>query len=317
MAYPTVRDLWIRVGAIALTCGSLWVALQATAAQMGSLGGTNSSLKKVGLVIHGTDKRGSPIPPTSLKGVEVIEHGEKLQVVDGPQNVGPTQVAVLIDSNFHQRKVLGLEQQTAAEMLSEFERRKAQALVMSYGAEIQSSGKLTDEWPALKEFTGSLRVETDKHNETILLFDALKRAMEALGDGPGTKAVVVFAEGNDNGSSIGWKNVARLAQQDHIACYVVLFADHTFYGTKAIRHYGWDLVELAPKAGGGLWEAGDSPREAHKDAQQIKAALDTQGLIEVLVPNVDTNRFHSIKVTCPGYQVKAQTGYYDASSQPL
>lgn len=314
MAY-SIPDLCYRAGAVAVACGSLLATLHVASGQTANRC-QNSSLTRIGLVIHVADKRGNPVSPASLKEIEVTEHGQKLQVVESPQSTGPKQVVLLLDSNFHQRKVIALEQQTALELLSEFEKEKGQALVMSYGAKIRSSGVLTDEWTTLKEFTSSLRVETDKHNEAILLFDAMKRAMETLGDRPGTKAVVVFAEGNDYGSFVGWKSLAQLAQHKHIACYVVLFADHTFYGTKAIRHYGWDLVELTPKTGGGFWEVGDSPRKAHKMAQQLITAFDSQSLIEVLVPNVHARHFHSVTVTCPGRQLKAQTVYYDVDSQP-
>ena len=181
---------------------------------------------------------------------------------------------------------------------------------MSYGAEIHSSGELTDEFGSLKNFTSSLRVETNKRNETVLLYDTMKRAIEKLSDGSGTKAIVIFAEGNDYGSSIGWTSLARLAQRGPIACYVVMFADHSFYG-REVRHYGYYLVELAPRTGGRVWEVGDNPRKAHETAEQLILGLDSQGLIEVLVPNVQVNRFHSVKVTSSGYRVSAQTGYFD------
>jgi hypothetical protein len=244
-----------------------------------------------------------------------MEHGEKLQVVDGPKSAGPKRIVLLLDSNFHQRRVVALEQQTAVELLSEFEKEKAQALVMSYGAEIHSSGELTDDWKRLKDFTGSLRTETDKHNETILLYDAMKRAFEKLNDAAATKAVVIFAEGNDYGSSIAWNGLARLAQRSHVACYVVMFASHSFYGSKSIRHYGWDLVELVPKTGGRLWEVGNNSRKAHRTAQQLILMQDSQSLIEVLVPDVHLNRFHRVKVTSPDYRISAQTGYFDDGIQ--
>jgi len=89
-----------------------------------------------------------------------------------------------------------------------------------------------------------------------------------------------------------------------------MFADHSFYG-REVRHYGYYLVELAPKSGERLWEVGDNPRKAHEAAEQLALALDSQGLIEVLVPDVQVNRFHPVKVTSPGYRVSAQTGYFD------
>ena len=304
-----LKDRRLGTAVIAVICGPL-LAMLCLAAPQANPGKSDGGYKKIALIIHVGDQRGNPVAPSSVKDIQVTEHGRKLQVVDNPKSSGPKQIALLLDSNFHQRKVLPLEQQTAVELISEFEKEKAQGLVMSYGAEIHSSGELTDDFGSLKDFTSSLRVETDKRNETVLLYDTMKRAIEKLSDGSGTKAIVIFAEGNDHGSSIGWTSLVRLAQRGHIACYVVMFADHSFYG-REVRHYGYYLVELAPKTGGRLWEVGDNPPKAHETAQQLILALDSQGLVEVLVPDVHLNRFHPVKVTSPGYRVSAQTGYFD------
>jgi hypothetical protein len=295
-------------------CGPLLVTLCLPVAQTSMPRTADAGRRKVALIIHATDQVGNPVAPDLVKGVVAMEHGKKLQVVDGPKSAGRQQIALLLDSNFHQGKVLALEQQTAVELLSEFEKERAQALVMSYGAEIHSSGELTGDLGSLKNFTGSLLVETDKRNETVLLYDAMKRAFEKLSVGPGTKAVLIFAEGNDHGSSIGWKSLTRLAHHAHIACYVVLFADHSFYG-REVRRYGYYLVELVPKSGGKLWEVGDNPRKAHETVKQVTALLESQGLIEVLVPEACRNRFHPVKVTSTGYRVSAQTGYFDDGMQ--
>ena len=304
-----LKDRRFRKVVLAVFCGPLLVTLCFAITRSSNSGKNDSGEEKVTLIIHVSDQRGTPVAPDAAKDTQVIEHGKKLQVVDGPKSAGPKRIALLLDSNFHQQKVLPLEQQTALELLSGFKKERAQAMVMSYGTEIHSSGKLTDDFEGLKTFTGSLRAETDKHDETVLLNDAMKRAFEKLGDGPGTKAVIVFAEGNDHGSTIGRDSLVRLAQRAHIACYVVLFADHSFYGPKAIRRYGWDLVELAPKTGGRLWEVGNNPPKAQETAQQLAMMLDAQAVIEVLVPEVHLNRFHPVKVTSPEYRISAQTGY--------
>ena len=309
----TLIDRRLRTALLLPICGPLLVTLCLAVAQANP-GKSDGRQRKVGLIIHLRDQGGNPVAPNSVKDLAVMEHGKKLQVVDGPKSAGPKQIVLLIDSNFHQQTVLALEQQTAIELLSEFEKEKAQALVTSYGAEIQSSGELTDDLGSLKNFTGSLRAETDKRNETVLLYDAMKRSFDKLSDGPGTKAVVVFAEGNDHGSTTGWKSLTRLAHLAHIACYFVLFADHSFYG-REVRHYGYYLVELAPKTGGRLWEVGDNPRKARTTEQQVIEALDSQGIVEVLVPHVHANRFHPVRISSPGYRVSAQTGYLDDGMQ--
>src|SRR6266436_5383757 len=271
----TLKDRHLRTALLVAFCGPLLVTLCLAVPQANPRKGDGDQ-RKVELIIHARDQRGNPVAPGSVKDVVVMEHGKKLQVLDGPKSAGPKRIAVLLDSNFHQRKVMALEQQTALELIPEFEKEKAQVLVMSYGAEIHSSGELSD--------------------------------------GPGTKGVVVFAEGNDRGSSIGWASLARLAQRRHIACYVVMYADHSFYG-REVRHYGYYLVELVPKTGGRLLEIGDNARKAREAAQQLVSALDSQGLIEVLVPDVQANRFHRIKITSAGYQISSQAGYFDDAIQ--
>jgi len=260
--------------------------------------------------MHASDASGNSVSPASLRAVEVTERGEKLTVVSGPQSAGPEQIGLILDSNFHQAKVLGLEKTAAEALLSYFREDQARAFVMNYGKEIRSSGELTENWEDLKAFNRSIQANTDKRNQTILLLDALKRAMGTLGGGRGTKAIVLFAEGNDGGSSVSWESLARLAEQDHIACYVVLFADHTFYGTKAIRHYGWDLIELVPRTGGQFWEAGSNSQKVENVIQELIHNIRTQCVIEVVPSITQTDRFHQLKVTSSGRRLKAQAGYF-------
>lgn len=289
----------------------LWTVLQVGAAQPTKATSDRSSRKIVGLVVHAANRHGDVVPPNSLTGVEVTERGDKLQVVQGPEKDGLPRVALVLDANFHQRKVFRLERETAEALLSKFESKDAQGMVMSFGSRIHSSGALTDNWEALRTFNRSLDVETDEHNDIVLMFDSIRLAIEKLGDGPGTKAVILFAEGNDHGSSTGWQSLARLAQHNHTACYVVLFADHSFYGTKSIRRYGWDLVELSPQTGGKLWEAGNNSGKSTKITQEITRELNSQCLIEVLASPTPVDRFHVVRVTAAGYRLRAQTGYFN------
>jgi hypothetical protein len=168
----TLKGRRLGAAVIAVVCGPLLATFCLAVAQTSNPRTGDAGQKKVALIIHARDQGGNPVAPNSVKDVVATEHGKKLQVVDGPKSAGPKQIALLLDSNFHQRKVLPLEQQTAEEMLSEFEKERAQALVISYGAEIHSSGELTDDLGSLKNFMASLRVETDKRNETVLLYGA-------------------------------------------------------------------------------------------------------------------------------------------------
>jgi hypothetical protein len=93
-----------------------------------------------------------------------------------------------------------------------------------------------------------------------------------------------------------------------------MFADHSFYG-REVRHYGYYLVEMVPKTGGKLWEVGDNPRKAREAAKQLISAIDSQGLIEVFVPDIHVHRFHPVKVRSSDYLLSAQSGYFDDGIQ--
>src|SRR2546427_10096595 len=139
-----LKDRRLGTAVIAVIFGPL-LAMLCFAAPQANPGKSDGGYKKIALIIHVGDQRGNPVAPSSVKDIQVTEHGRKLQVVDNPKTSGPTQIALLFDYNFHQRKFLPLEQQTQVEMmLSEVVKEKAQALVLSYGAESMSFGELTD-----------------------------------------------------------------------------------------------------------------------------------------------------------------------------
>jgi hypothetical protein len=144
-----LKDRHFRTALLAVICGPLLATLCLALAQTSSPRTGDAGQKKVALIVRARDQGGNPIAPSSVKDVLVMEHSKKLQVVDGPKSAGPKQIVLLLDSNFHQRKVLPLEQQTVLELNPEFEKEKAQVLVMSYGAEIHSSGEFTDDWASL------------------------------------------------------------------------------------------------------------------------------------------------------------------------
>ncbi len=267
--------------------------------------------KAVTLILHAADKNGNPAPFSSLLPLEVTERDEKLQIISGPTTPVPEQVALVVDSNFHQAQVLQLEKETVEHLLSRFDRTKTQALVMNYGTAIHVSGALTDDLNSVSNFTRSIQADTDKHNETILLFDALKDAMDALHGASGNKAIVLFAEGNGNGNSVRRQALVPLAQRNHIACYVVLFADHTFYGARAIRRYGWDLVDLAPKTGGKFWEAGSNARRAEAILMELQREMISQATIRVVASGSHSQAYHRVEITSAGRRLQAQTGYFD------
>lgn len=266
--------------------------------------------EKVTLIVHLPKQMLQNARSGGMTELQVWEHGERLVIAEGPRSAGAKQIAIVLDANVHQKNVLPLEKQTAERLIRDFSDQEARGTVVTYGAQLRSSGRLTDDWSSLRTFNSEIAADTDKDSQSILMFDAIKKAIDTLGASSGTKAVVLLAEGNDAGSMVGWKSVAKLAEHNHTAVYVVLFADHTFYGVKGIRHYGWDLIELAPKTGGKFWEVGGNTEKAEKVIQEIELEVETQGLLDVIGHKGLRDSFHSVKIKLSGRSVPAQTGYF-------
>src|SRR5260370_21452930 len=104
-----LKDRCFTTAVLAVICAPILVTI-CLAARQANPGKSDGGYKKIALIIRVSDQRGNPVAPSSVKVIQVTEHGRKLQVVDGPKSAGPKQIALLIDSNFHQRKVLQLQQ---------------------------------------------------------------------------------------------------------------------------------------------------------------------------------------------------------------
>ena len=294
-----------------LSVGLLFLALHEAKARSVNHSDTPQRETKVTLIVHIPGSPSAEVLPSTNGNIEVSERGQMLRVPSGPILGGPKRFVIVLDANMHQRQVLALEKKTAELVLLRLANEKAQGAILSYGPQVHASGALTNDWKALAGFTQSVEVDPDHSGDSILTFDAVKHALEILDRESGTKALVLFAEGNDRGSSEGWKSLARLAESNNVACYVVLFANHTFYGAKAIRHYGWDLLELTAKTGGKFWEVGQSDQKAGRVVMEIESEIDSQKLIEVMTNSGTPGRFHSLRITVSGKRVSAQTGYFE------
>jgi hypothetical protein len=313
--YPSVKIVsrHFRLStSLLLLFGILTAPIWAFSLQYGSI--KSGPTKQVDLILHLRAKHDGVGGPIVRSDLQLSESGHNLQILGDPKSARPREVVFLVDSNFHQREVFPLEIQTVTEILQTFQKWGTQSSIVSYGSQIHTSGEPTDHFDELRQFAMSLQPENDPHKHQILLWDSLKLAFQTLANETETATVILLAEGNDEGSSIGWNELARIAQHSHITCYVILFADHSFRGTKSIRRYGWELAELAPKTGGQMLEVGKSRSRAQKAIEKVITVLDTSVLIQV-VPVSDHKALHRIKITSSRYKVLSQAGYFDDATQ--
>jgi len=175
-------------------------------------------------------------------------------------------VGVLIDTHAHQKNVIEFEREVVNAVADGFKGLAADSFVIRYADEVET----LQEWapPDIGFRKASSRMELDAHNgqnRASLLNDALYAGLAKLQsrDDASSKVLIVIAEGNDSGSRTKFSQVKALAKSSHVQCFVLLVADHNLMGGR-VRHFGFDLYDLASATKGKAYDVGDSRKNLDK-----------------------------------------------------
>ena len=109
-----------------------------------------------------------------------------------------------------------------------------------------------------------------------LLYDAIYLgANEKLKNEVGRKAMIVFTDGEDQGSRLRIQDAIEAAQKADTICYVILIADRGFYG--GFGYSGdYDMKKLAEQTGGRVIEVGNKQEKLRQAFDQIQNELRSQ-----------------------------------------
>ena len=143
------------------------------------------------------------------------------------------------------------------------------------------------------------------------LYDAVLRGVDMLGRQAGRKALVVFTDGEDQGSHASINDVERRLQSSDVTLYMV--GQGRGVSTDAFKKIMLRLV--APTGGRALFT--DSIDELHEAFNELLDELSNQYLVGY--PPSNSRRddtWRRIKVDVDGYhQVRARQGYLASSSK--
>jgi VWFA-related protein len=146
-----------------------------------------------------------------------------------------------------------------------------------------------------------------------LLYDAIYLASdEKLKNEVGRKAMIIFTDGEDQGSRLRIRDSIEAAQKADAICYVILIADRGFYG--GFGYSGdYEMKKLAEATGGRVIEVGNKQDKLHDAFDQIQKELRSQYNIGYSPTNNKqdgTYRKIQIKTKTGDYKVQARQGYY-------
>lgn len=285
-----------------------------------------SQVNVVNLFFNVKDKHGMLIPNLTKADFEVLEDGK-------PQNIKyfsaesdqPLTLGIMIDTSASQTRVLEIEQESCAEFLKQVLRPKDLAFVINFDVDVNLDQDFTSNVRDLTRALNKMQINAGVGGgppglgggpipttpRGTLLYDAIYLgADEKLKNEVGRKAMIIFTDGEDQGSRLRIQEAIEAAQKADTICYVILIADRGFYG----GGYGGDadMKKLAEQTGGRMIEVGNKPEKLRQAFDQIQNELRSQYNIGYSPSNPKLDgSYRKIQIRPKGeYKVQARQGYY-------
>jgi len=107
---------------------------------------------------------------------------------------------------------------------------------------------------------------TDEPSSTNALNSGLSK-LES-GNSGNSKVLIVVGEGNDAGSVTRYSEVKKRAKSAQVQCFALLVASHNLMGGR-IRHFGFDLYDLASATNGKAYDVEDSRTNLDKAIRDV------------------------------------------------
>jgi VWFA-related protein len=243
----------------------------------------------------------------------------------------PLTIGILLDTSGSQMNVLPLEKESGATFLRDVLTPKDEAFLISFDINVDLLADYTNRASEISRALNKAQINTGAGTGSVtgngdargtLLFDAVylaandKLRMEA-----GRKVLVLLTDGGDQGSQETLKTATEAAQKANAIIYVILIADHAFYGggfgsINLADSGARDMDRLAGDTGGRVINVGHDGKRLEDAFNQIQDELRTQYLLSYTPTNSKADgTFRKINLTCgKGLKVQTRTGYYALSA---
>ncbi len=282
----------------------------------------------VNLFFNVKDKHGLLIPNLTKDDFQVFEDG-KPQTIKyfSAESHQPLTLGIMIDTSASQTRVLDIEQESCAEFLHQVLRPKDLAFVINFDVDVDLDQDFTNNIRDLTRALNKMQINAGVGGgppglgggpvpttpRGTLLYDAIYLgADEKLKNEVGRKAMIIFTDGEDEGSRLRIQDAVEAAQKADTICYVILIADRGFYGG-----FGYsgdsDMQKLAQATGGRVIEVGNKQDKLKQAFDQIQNELRSQYNIGYSPTNNKLDgTYRKIQIKAKGGEdkVQARQGYY-------
>jgi Ca-activated chloride channel family protein len=286
---------------IALSAGAFVVAQQPEQPVF------RASVRTVPIYATVVDGSGRLVPGLEQADFSVLDNGKPADVALFSNEPQPFTAVVMLDTSASMTANLKLLNRAAEQFLLRL-LPVDKAQVGAFNDKIQLSGTFTND---RDELIGALN-DLYFGNPTRLN-DAIATSLDTLKGIDGRRVILVFTDGEDTSSRIGFKTVLERARDEEVMVYAIGLESEYFNGMRVVRSRpSRDLRRISDETGGGYFEL-QKTDELAPTFTRVAQELRSQYLIGFAPVALD-NRVHKleVKVSKPGMTVRARRSYLAA-----
>ena len=294
------------VFAVALLAGPLVLARQDPQQPI-----FKSNVRTVPIYATVVDPSGRLVPDLDQADFTILDNGKPAEVSLFSNESQPFTAVVMLDTSASMTANLKLLNRAAEQFLLRL-LPVDRAQVGAFNDKIQLSGTFTNNRDELISALDDLYF-----GNPTRLNDGIAAGLDALQGIDGRRVVLVFTDGEDTSSRLGFKTVLERARDEEVMVYSIGLESEYFNGMRVVKSRpSRDLRKISDETGGGYFELLKTA-ELAPTFSRVAQELRSQYLIGFAPAALD-GKVHKldVKVTRPGMTVRARRSYLAAPDKP-
>jgi Ca-activated chloride channel homolog len=249
------------------------------------------------------DAGGRLVPDLQQADFTVTDDGKPVELTQFSNASQPFTAVVMLDTSASMTANLEFLNRAAEQFLIRL-MPVDKAQVGAFNDKIQFSGRFTNNRDELISALNNLQF-----GNPTRLNDAIDASLDALKGLDGRRVVLVFTDGEDTSSKIGFRTVLERARDEEVMVYTIGLESEFFNGQRLQRtRPSRDLRKIADETGGGSFEL-KKTAELAPTFTRVAQELRSQYLLGFAPATLD-GKVHKLDVkTRPGHTVRARRSY--------